>query len=551
MVRPGSTEQKALEVLESLPSVLRLVRTPEAALDALTDLTRRVLDVDVAAATLVGEPGSPGLSSLSRAGAVASSPATPTACRELTDLLDDLMAGLPVVRVDDLGPTTRPATTPATTSGTTPALRCLLGTRLMAGPHPVGLLYVGDHNEPRRWTLAEENLLATLGRTFGAALGNAHVLRDAVRARRWMRAANGLTADVLTSDLGEPLRIVADRARALAEADVVAMLMVADGVVRVRYAQGLGAEDTLTGAGYPLEPGTWAHRVITEDRGEAIVDLAVAPDRALNELGGVRLGPGMLLPLHGTSTVVGALLLARRAGAARFGSAELEVAGGFAHHVAVILELASSRLVQDQLRLLEERNRIARDLHDHVVQRLFATGLSLQQIVPHLVDGPRQRAGEAVVALDETIRQIRTTILTLHTPEDEITSLESLVLRIAREVTPLLGFAPLVALDPPTGELTGPLAGDLAVSVREGLSNVVRHAHASVVEIRAAVVDDELRLTLCDNGLGIHSDRRSGLRNLAERMQQHRGTFRATAPASGGTLLSWTVPYRVARVSGR
>ncbi len=253
-------------------------------------------------------------------------------------------------------------------------------------------------------------------------------------------------------------------------------------------------------------------------------------------------GPAMLLPLIGAEEVLGVLFLARRDDSPPFTDTDVEVAGAFANRVAVMLELAATRAVAERVRLVEDRNRIARDLHDRVVQRLFATGLSLQQVLPMVAEKERERLDKAVHTLDETIREIRNTILTLRSAEEETATLDTLVTTLAQEATPLLGFAPLVALEAPSGEVSGPLAVDLSACIREGLSNIVRHAHADHVEILGTIDAGRLEVSLRDNGVGIHSNRRSGLDNLAKRMEAHGGRFEVEQPAEGGTVLSWRVP---------
>ena len=142
----------------------------------------------------------------------------------------------------------------------------------------------------------------------------------------------------------------------------------------------------------------------------------------------------------------------------------------------------------------------------------------------------------------DTIRQIRNTILTLRAPDEIGHDLGTLVANIAREATPLLGFQPLVALEPPAAEVTGAVANDLSACIREGLSNIVRHARAEAVEIRGWIDAGVLHLVLVDDGIGIRSSRRSGLDNLAKRAHAHGGTMEIGAPDGGGTQLSWRLP---------
>jgi signal transduction histidine kinase len=427
-----------------------------------------------------------------------------------------------------------------------PPVRSFLGVRVMVNRRTVGFLYVVDREESRgnggAFTEDDEQLIGSLGATLGAAMENRALLRDALQARRWLHAAGTLAHELLSGDSEETLRRIGDRARELAEADLVVLAVIENAQFRLKYVRGLGEEGLKRFDGYPVTQSLWARRVV-ESRRAAVVSRL--PDADLDELRSVSMmpyGPAMLLPLLGTEEVLGVLFLARREDSPPFTETDAEVAGSFANRVAVMLELAAARGVAERVRLVEDRNRIARDLHDHVVQRLFATGLSLQQVLPAVEEEQRARVDKAVHTLDETIREIRNTILTLRSAEEETATLDTLVTQLAQEATPLLGFPPLVALEAPSGEVSGTLAVDLSACIREGLSNVVRHAHADHVEIHGTIDEGTLLVTLTDNGVGIHSARRSGLDNLAKRMEAHGGRFAVEQPVEGGTVLSWRVP---------
>jgi signal transduction histidine kinase len=249
----------------------------------------------------------------------------------------------------------------------------------------------------------------------------------------------------------------------------------------------------------------------------------------------------MTLPLRGADGVLGLMFVGRGVNSWRFTETDVDIAGSFANHAAIALELANARQVAEHLQLLEQRSRIGRDLHDHVVQRLYGTGMSLQRVVKQVDGAPRERVTAAIATLDDTIRQIRNTIMSLNSPEEEET-LEVLIGDIAREAAPLLGFSPLVALETPTGELGGELASDLAACVREGLSNAVRHSQAGKIEIVGEIEGAWLVLTLRDNGVGIQSNRRSGLENMAARVRQYGGRLDVRSAPGEGTELKWRVP---------
>ncbi len=526
-----SADERTRRVLAVVPEILRADRPASAALTRVTELARSVFDAERAGATLLEDDGSLGTMTFAD---IPQQGGADRPSRGGRALFAALAHGSGVRRVDNPDQDPR-------LGGSTRGMRSLLVVPLTAGQRTIGMLYVADRHDGRPFSADDEVLAAALGATVGSAVANAALLRDALRARAWMRAGNAMTRDLLSENVDQPLRLISDRARELAEADVVLMLLREDQEMRVRYARGLGAERRIAGNTFPLS-GNRIGRVLDSGRSLMIPDLNESREPAELCETSTPLGPAMLVPLHGAHEVLGVLFLARVRGNARFTQADLETAGTFADHAAVSLELASAREVAEKLRLLEERNRIARDLHDHVIQRLYATGMALQQVLSKVDDDTRTRIEIGIATLDDTIRQIRNTIMTLRSPEEPGSTFGTLVTTIVREAEPLLGFAPVLDLDPSVSETTGQLASDLAACVREGLSNILRHARAEAVELHGSVFDSELRLVLKDDGIGIRSTRRSGLDNLSKRIQQHGGTLDITSPAEGGAQLTWRVP---------
>ena len=227
---------------------------------------------------------------------------------------------------------------------------------------------------------------------------------------------------------------------------------------------------------------------------------------------------------------------------------------------SVAIELAAARAEQQRCAVDEERDRIAADLHDHVIQRLFATGLALQSIaatlppdtLPHAIGGSGSGATAAaritatIHDLDDTIGQIRSTIFALHhlaQPADS--GLRGQILDVIVEVTPALGFTPALRVDGPVDAPTPAGVGeDLVAVLREALSNIARHAHAHSSDIEIRVGSGRLTLDIHDDGAGVDpaNQRRSGLGNLRHRAEHHGGTFSITPRRPGGTTLCWTVP---------
>jgi signal transduction histidine kinase len=221
----------------------------------------------------------------------------------------------------------------------------------------------------------------------------------------------------------------------------------------------------------------------------------------------------------------------------------------FAIQAGIALELAEHRRQAERVAVFEDRDRIARDLHDLVIQRLYATGMSLQGSIG-LIGSPEvaQRVSTAVDALDETIREIRSSIFALQTRQPERPAgLRSRILQVADEMTGLLGFPPSLELE---GRLEDDVPSDvsdhLLGALREALSNAARHSGASKVEVQVRA-QGELSLTVRDNGSGIKpGGRRSGLNNLEQRAVDLGGSFRVEPATGGGTELDWRVPLSTA-----
>jgi signal transduction histidine kinase len=242
------------------------------------------------------------------------------------------------------------------------------------------------------------------------------------------------------------------------------------------------------------------------------------------------------------------IIALRRAGAAPFDGALAPLISSFADETALALDLAARQQVARRLDVFEDRDRIARDLHDHVIQRVFAAGLSLQSVLPQIDDaGAAGKVRSAVEQLDETVRDIRTTIFDLHTA-DGAQDGDSLRRRLLDIVTETAGadLRPTVRMSGAVDTLiTGDLAADVEAVVREGVSNAARHARAATVTVTLDVADDVV-VEVVDNGTGIDPGApRSGLRNLEERARRRSGGVTAVGLPDGGTRLRWHVPLRL------
>jgi signal transduction histidine kinase len=256
----------------------------------------------------------------------------------------------------------------------------------------------------------------------------------------------------------------------------------------------------------------------------------------------MEVGPLMLLPLTGSANTRGALAIMRRSGRSSFTEADLEMVNSFAGHASIALELSAARSDRQRVALLEDRDRIARDLHDHVIQQLFAVGLGIEGVAVNIPDEFGDRLRSQVADIDRTIRQIRTSIFELRGALGGAGgAARQRVLEIAGELTVVLGFAPRVVF---AGQVdvavTGDLADDVVAVFREGLTNVAKHANATVVQVDITEANGAVTMTITDNGVGIaEPDRVSGLDNMRRRAERRGGSFEVTRAPSGGTRLTW------------
>jgi len=260
----------------------------------------------------------------------------------------------------------------------------------------------------------------------------------------------------------------------------------------------------------------------------------------------MHLGPAVVFPLGAPGNVRGIMTAGRRPGSMPLAPAAVEMLVSFAAQAGVGLELAAHRRDAQRIAVFEDRDRIARDLHDLVIQRLYATGMSLESLAARMGESESaRRVSSAVDALDETIKEIRSAIFSLHSrPGADETDLRAKILDVVDGATAPLGFAPALRMSGRLDAVPADAAEHLAGALREALSNAARHAKASKVEVTVEA-GPELILLVKDNGIGLkETGRRSGLANLTDRATSLGGTMRAGPAEEGGTEVEWRVPLQ-------
>jgi signal transduction histidine kinase len=286
--------------------------------------------------------------------------------------------------------------------------------------------------------------------------------------------------------------------------------------------------------------------LITDPKPRRIADIGAHPAAAGFPAHHPPMTSFLGVPVMVRDQVFGNLYLTEKQGAAEFSQSDEDLVVALAGAAGVAIENARLHQRLEQLAVLGERERIARDLHDTVIQRLFATGMGLQSLVGRMEESDlRERLQQAVDELDETIREIRITIFDLEARDAEKDGLRARVLALAGEATATLGFAPKVHMDGPLDAATDATTQEeLLKTLREALSNVVRHANASSVEVLLRAGSGTITLRVADNGAGIPKDARRGhgLDNMQARAESLGGVCELSARRGGGTVVTWRVP---------
>ncbi len=374
------------------------------------------------------------------------------------------------------------------------------------------------------------------------------LLVDGQRRERWLSAISEVRLSMLGGGtLEQWLALMARRAVELADADGVTFSVPAaedDTLLEVVAAHG-AAMEPLLGQLVPVE-GSAAGKVFTSGRTSVFEGPPAVTEADQTDAVARRVGPTLLVPVSTAQGPGGVLAVVRLVGNPPFSPEEIRVVESFGQQAGLAIELDRAQSDREQLALIGDRERIARDLHDHVIQRLFAVGMSLQAATHSITDGAAlDRINESVEELDATIRDVRSTIfsLALRANEKAETSTRARILEVASAAFTTLGFQPRLRFDGPVDTRVPPdVVPDVLAVLREALSNAARHAQASRVEVLVDVHGD-LIVTVVDNGKGIgDTTRSSGLANMRARAEARGGTMTLRDSKGGGTTLEWRVP---------
>src|SRR3954451_15868378 len=423
-----------------------------------------------------------------------------------------------------------------------PPMHSFLGAPVATREHVFGNLYLAEKRDAPEFSEDDEAILVALAAAAGVAIDNARLYERSRRQGLLADAVGELTQRLLEGqEQGTALQLMADRSAELGGADL-AVVALYDGQRRLVVHAASGAGHAVVGRLLP--PGRWdelagaGEPLLLVSRPGEVPAPEAAAVRALGRLGAE--GPTALVTIAAGEADLGVLAVAW--GPDADAADALEPLRQFAAGAGLALEAAAGQRHRSSTALLEDRDRIARDMHDHVIQRLFATGLSLQSASRRTSDPDlERRLGTAVDEIDTAIKDIRGAIFALHRPLGAL-AVEQEIRDLVEGATATLGFAPEVVVEGALEHLPEPFEPELLAVVREGLSNVVRHAGADWCRLHVTVRPG-LCVTVEDDGVGVPPDApRSGLGTLHRRAARLGGSMKLVPRSPRGTCMRWQVP---------
>jgi signal transduction histidine kinase len=424
-----------------------------------------------------------------------------------------------------------------------PPMRTFLGVPVRIRDEIYGNLYLTEKTGGQPFSEDDEVLVEALAAAAGIAIANARLYTQARARQAWIEATRDIATELLGgADPARVFRLIADEALRLTEADAVVVAVPLDGV----DGETGGAADSdelvvVETAGAANAAGSIS--MARNEIGAAFAERAPRRVAALDPAEPLMAdpGPALVLPLQTTATLAGMVVAVRRRGAPEFTAEQLTMAAAFADQATVAWQLAASQRRMRQLDVVSDRERIARDLHDHVIQRLFAAGLTLQGTIPRARSADvQQRLADIVDELQAVIQDIRTTIFDLHGGSSSTRLRQRLDEAVAAFAGQ--GLRTGVHFVGPLSVVDAALADHAEAVVREAVSNAVRHSGAHTLSVNVRV-EDELSIEVIDDGCGIPADiTASGLNNLRARADQVGGAMTVTDAPGGGTILRWVAP---------
>ncbi|MFC4395636.1 GAF domain-containing sensor histidine kinase [Arthrobacter sedimenti] len=424
-----------------------------------------------------------------------------------------------------------------------PPMGTFLGVPVRVREEVFGNLYLTEKADGQDFTAEDEDLAVALASAAGVAIQNARLYEASNSRQRWLEAGMEVS-DRLKARPGsdtENLDMIAERAlHASASALSLIASVAGDGTLRCRTSLGVQSIP----AGQELPAGEALARVLATGESAALTDALQLFDAESAE----KLGPVLVAALGSDSDGQrqSVLILARSAGATRYTDVDVEQSAVFASRIGLTLDLLKANQLREEHALFIDRERIAADLHDLVIQRLFAAGLSIQGLRRYTSDpaAHERRIAGITGELDDCIHQLRDTIYSLQAREPDKELLSGRVLRAVQEAANAGGFLPRIQLSGPVDDAVGDdVAEQLLRVLHESVSNAVRHSGSEDISILLAAQEDEVVLTVRDNGRGFKDPERvSGLNNMKNRAERLGGRCTIDSTPGKGTSVTWTAP---------
>jgi signal transduction histidine kinase len=427
-----------------------------------------------------------------------------------------------------------------------PPMESFLGAPVMARGRVFGNIYLTEKRSVPEFTKEDEATLIVLAGQAGGAIANAVLYEESEARRRWLESLRTITAAVITGvEAAEILTMVADSARQLAGADTATIVSpdARAGELRISAASGRHA-DELLGMRVPADRSVSGLVIRTR---EPIVFHNVTEDaRAYQPMVGLgEMGPSIFIPLRARNRAFGTLAVARRVGEAEFSSDSLHLVETFADQAAVVIEYARAQRQLQRLAVMEDRERIATELHDGIIQSLFAVGMNLQAAASLADRTLQDRIEASVEEIDRSIRDLRNYIFGLRPGILADRLLAKAIEDLSDDVGRRTGITMHRSLDPSAAAELSPRSADVVQIVREALSNVSKHALAARCWIELEREAGAAVLTVRDDGRGFDMSRQGhgqGLGNLRDRAGRLGGSLRITSRPGEGTTLRFTLP---------
>jgi signal transduction histidine kinase len=395
-----------------------------------------------------------------------------------------------------------------------PPMKSLLGVPIRVRDSVFGQLYLTEKIGGKQFTEDDEVLVRALATAAGIAIENAELYRRSQTRGRWIEAVGTITSELLSgADRSEVADLVVNSARRVFGADSAAIVVDVDGV------------PTISVATDPAQQGCEV----------GVAGLETAGGRVMR----APIGEDVDLPM---------LVVTRADDGKAFLDLEIASFRSFADQVAIALQAANAQRDRRKLDVLGERDRIARDLHDHVIQRIFAAGLTLDGIVGRLAESEERKRLSAVTDdLQAVIEEIRARIFDLHATERSRPDTGVRLVAALNRLTRDLPVKAVLHTSGPLSELPLELSTAIEAVVGELVANVIRHASAENITVTVEV-GQRVTVSVEDDGIGLGTPlRRSGLQNLADRAVENNGQFDIAARPEGGTAAVWSVPLPATR----